>query len=384
MKSKNEPEAKQVYSLEDLEREACPPPPDPGHIHPAFGSGSIAACIVSSDEYAPFAGVVACSLIANAMDDRNYDIVILSDNMTAANYRRLAAMAAGRCNVSIRIFGITRMIEGIAFYTWAHFTEKSYYRLLVPDLFKDYDKVVYLDSDVVVNRDISELFGFDLDGYYMAAAYDTHIVGVCQQEPATEQRAYNRDVLGMENPAEYYQAGVSLYNIKAIREDFEEGYLIGQAAKHQLRWLDQDLINMLFHKKIKRLPNKWNVMVANIPSDVREYFMDAALRDEYAAARLDPYIIHYVGHAIPCFTDTPDLYDQFWHYARQTPYYEVILQYMATESVKRTAPLCFPRKKKLHVRIKEIFKRAWGFLLPKGTKRRLFVYNLYVRIFGWE
>ncbi|MDR0963983.1 MAG: glycosyltransferase family 8 protein [Clostridium sp.] len=388
--SNGEAALKESYTLEELERRMCPPPPDPEQIVPAFEKRNVAICIVSSDEYSPFAGIVVHSIIANASEGNNYDIVILSDNMTVANHRRLRGLAGERKNISIRIINIERLISGLNFYTWAHFTTKSYYRLLVPDLFSEYEKVVYLDSDIVVNNDIAEMFAYDLDGFYMGAAYDTHIVGVCQQKPDHEQKAYNRETLKMENPEEYFQAGVSLYNIAAIRRDYAEGYLIEQASKHNLRWLDQDLVNMLFHKKIKRLPAKWNVMVANIPGDVREYFMDEDILREYIEARLDPYIIHYVGHAIPCFTDTPDLYDIFWHYARQTPYYEVLLQLMATESVKRTAPLCLPYNtqrhppQKVHIRFKKRFKRVIDFFLPRGTKRRLFVYKMYVRMFGWE
>ncbi|MCL2500904.1 MAG: glycosyltransferase family 8 protein [Defluviitaleaceae bacterium] len=376
-----------VYSLNDFEMKAYPLPDTPSVMVPAFDKNNVAVCIVSSDEYAPFAGVVIHSLIMNCNPLHNYDIVILSDDMTMANHRRLSGLRNGNGNVSIRIVNIENLIKNMTFYTWAHFTAKTYYRLLVPEIFANYPKVVYLDSDTVVNCDIAKMFNTDLDGYYMAAAYDTHIVGVCHMDEQIEQRVYNRDVLEMKNPDEYFQAGVSLYNVAAIKRDFEPGYLIKQAAVHKLRWLDQDLINKLFHGKIKRLPIRWNVMVANVMHDVREFFLKPDLFKEYAEARLNPYIIHYVGRAIPCFSDTPDMFERFWFYARQTPYYEVILQLLATESVKRTAPLCFPLIPQSIVKerrsIRKRFKKIMDFFLPRGTKRRLFAYNIFVKIRGY-
>src|SRR5699024_4916535 len=104
-------------------------------------------------------------------------------------------------------------------------------------------------------------------------AYDTHVVAYCTQTPPLEQRSYNIKELGMKDPEQYFQAGVSVFNVKAIRRDFEEGYLIKQGLNHKLRWLDQDLLNKLFYGRILRLPNRWNVMVSNQPQNLDEYYL---------------------------------------------------------------------------------------------------------------
>ena len=157
-------------------------------------------CVISSDEYAPFAAVLVRSVIANISADKNYDIVILSDDMLQRNRLRIEAMADGLDNVSVRVMDISDIIKDFHFYTWAHFTPNTYYRLLAPDLFKAYKKVLYLDSDIVVNHDVAELYATDLDGYMMAAAYDTHVAAYCTQNPPLEQREYNMKTLGLKNP----------------------------------------------------------------------------------------------------------------------------------------------------------------------------------------
>ena len=377
-------------TLDTFDQEESGGIPQYNKILPAFDHHNVAVCIVSSDEYAPFASVVIQSLICNATSQNNYDIVLLSDDMLMRNRWRIEGQADGHDNVSIRIVDISEIVKGFDFYTWAHFTSKTYYRLLTPDLFSAYDKVIYLDSDVVVNRDIAELYQTDLQGYFLAAAYDTHVVSYCTQNPPLEQREYNIKTLKMEDPEQYFQAGVSLFNIKAFRENFESGYLIKQGLSHKLRWLDQDLLNMLFYGKIKRLPNKWNVMVSNLPELLDEYYLPAELRKEYFEARQNPYIIHFVGRAIPCYTSAPDLYEHYWKYARQTLFYEILVQRMAMDYVQKQMEILreeiangqFKKEEFTH-KLKRWAKSIADLILPKGSSRRIRVKNMLFRFKKW-
>lgn len=382
-------------------------------IDPAFNVNNVAVCMVSSNEYAPFAAVLVQSIIANSTPNHNYDIVILSDDMMMRNGWRIKKLAESHPNFSIRIMDISKIVEGFSFYTWARFTSKTYYRLLTPDLFSAYEKVLYLDSDIVVNHDVAELYNTDLGDWLLAMAFDTHVVAYCCQNPPLEQRDYNLNVLKLKNPEQYFQAGVSLYNVRAFQKNFESGYLVNHATKHELRWMDQDLINMLCQGRIKRLPNQWNVMVADNENYVDEYYLPAQMRKEYFAARLDPYAVHYVGKAIPCYTTGPDLYEYFWKYARQTPFYEILLQRMVAEyadnrsvahermlqytrelqgecaylrqvcnTLTTEAGIKIPRKTKipLRLRMRNFLMPIAGVFLPVGTPRREKVKRIYRRI----
>lgn len=410
-----------IYSppmpLEKMDREESGRCDKCKRVCPVFDRTDAAVCVISSDEYAPFAAVLVRSVIANISADKNYDIVILSDDMLQRNRLRIEAMADDLDNVSVRVMDISDIIKDFHFYTWAHFTPNTYYRLLAPDLFKAYKKVIYLDSDIVVNHDVAELYATDLDGYMMAAAYDTHVVAYCTQNPPLEQREYNMKTLGLKNPEEYFQAGVSLFNVEALNKTYPSGYLIEQAASHKLRWLDQDLVNMLFQGKIKRLPNKWNVMIANMPQFIDEYYLPADLRTEYYEARLAPYAVHYVGRAIPCYTCTPDLYEYFWKYARQTVFYEILLQRMAVECSQKKAAETIDQMAqhianlnaaiqqmqvqynalrqehdKMYLSYQNTFRKKvrnrltplFNFLLPPGSRRRASVRHLYNKLRGWE
>lgn len=355
-------------------------------IEPVFKNNYAAIALVSSDEYAPFASVVIASIIANSSKKHNYDIVVLTDDMLQRNRWRIQQQGDEFDNISIRVLDISQIIEGLSFFTWAHFTSNTYYRLLTPDVFKKYDKVIYLDSDIIVNHDIYELYTFELGGNYLGATYDTHVVSYCTRKPPLEQREYNIKKLGMDSPEQYFQAGVSVFNIKEINHDFEEGYLIKEGLQHKLRWLDQDLLNKLFYGKIAYVPNKWNVMVSNLPDNLDEYYLPKNLRTGYYNARLDPYIVHYVGRTMPCYTTTPDLYEYFWKYARQTVFYEILLQRMAIDYAEKLAESVRIQRRRhsLRYRLKQCIKHLIDFVLPHNSKRRIYVKRFVFKFKKWE
>ena len=315
-----------LHTLQEFEQDMYPCL-DKGDLKPVFKGCKNAICLVSSDEYAPYASVVIAGIIANASKDEKYDIVILTKDMTIKNLYIIAQMALNHENISIRIKNVCDLISGLNFYTWAHFTIDTYLRLLIPSIFNQYERVLYLDSDIVVNHDVSELIKTDFQGAYMAATYDTHVVSF--NHFMKDYKKYNIETLGMEDPDKYFQMGVSLFNIKKINNDFKPDFLIKSASQIQLKWLDQDFLNKTFYGKIKPFANKWNVMICNQYPYLDEWYLPDVQRKEYAEARRDPYIIHYVGHCAPCFVLTPDLWTYFWKYARLSPYYEIILQKMS-------------------------------------------------------
>ncbi len=351
-----------------------------GNLHKMFDSNSCNICIVSSNEYAPFAAVTLQSIIANASDKNNYDIVVFTDDMEYVNREKLYKMVIGINNISIRICNITYLIKNMKFFTWSHFTGQTYYRLLIPILLKEYTKVLYLDSDTVVNNDVAILYNEDISGYLFGAAYDTHVISFCSRTPALEQLEYNKNILNMEDPLNYFQLGVCLYNLEEIRKKYKEDYFINEAQRSKLRWLDQDLINKLCNKDIKKISNRWNVMIANNPGSLDEALLPDKLIKEYLDARNNPYIIHYIGKAIPCFTQTPDMYSYFWRYARETEYYEIILQKMYKSIIDDSM-----NQKKSVLKVGRLFFMSIiNICLPKGSKLRIKVKNFIFKLKSWK
>lgn len=386
---------KTIYTLNEFNQQMSEGVIYATSIVPAFSKKNVAVTLVSSDEYAPFAAVVIQSLVENTTKENNYDIVLLTPDMSMENRWRIQDISKGKENVSIRVLDISKMVEGFTFYTWAHFTKNTYYRLLVPDVFESYEKIIYLDSDVIVNQDIAELYNTDVTDYYLAAAYDTHVVSYCTRKPPLEQRDYNIKTLKMKKPEEYFQAGVSLFNVSKIQKDFGPGFLFKKASEINLRWLDQDILNMFFYGNIKQLPNKWNVMISNVPENNDEIFLPEDLRKEYFEARRNPGIIHYVGRGMPCYTTKPDLYEYFWKYARHSVFYEILIQRMFMDSANQINELrrCIeelqqviaakqlaPQKKEKKSKKEKLYRflrRICDKIAPAGSWRRYFIKKNY-------
>lgn len=283
-------------------------------------------CISTSDFYAKYASILLLSIINNASSNNFYDILILTTDMSTEN-QHIITHLTNSPNISIRIFNIKKEIDNYKFYTWAHFTPNTYYRLSIPKLFKKFDKILYLDSDTIVNTDINEIFNIEFNSNFIAACKDTHVMSYCNGLNI-EQLQYNRDTLKLKDPNSYFQMGVSLFNIKKFNSDFADKNLLEIASKVQYRWLDQDILNVQFHGKITELPLKWNVMIMNKPPYIDEYFLPENYRKEYYEARMNPNIIHYCGGVYYRYPFVPDMGKYFWKYTLKSPFFEEIITQM--------------------------------------------------------
>lgn len=147
-----------------------------------------------------------------------------------------------------------------------------------------------------------------------------------------KQVLYNKKHLGITNPADYFNAGVLLLNIKKITEHFSSSQLLEIAAEREWKWFDQDVLNKVFLSNVEYLDNKWNCMVHphNAERDLTEFYAPVAVYEKYCETLKDPYIVHYAGHNLPCFVPGVDCVEIFWRYARLSPFYEYIISAMSS------------------------------------------------------
>lgn len=305
------------------------------NLTPFFKNNNIAICMSSSNEYTVFLSVVIESIIENSSKSNNYDIVVMNTNISQKNKQLLCSLTKNHGNVTVRFIEINEMIKNLTFYTWAHFTQFTYYRLIIPKIFKNYNKIIYLDSDIVVNADIAELYNMDVSKYLFGACRDTHVVARLNCNDPIHNQDYYMNQLFLLDRRSYAQCGVMLINIEKMRRTFPEDFLIKEASCRHYTWLDQDLMNTNCRGMIKFLPNVWNVMVFNTPTKIDEYFLPEDLKKEYFAARENPKIVHYIGRSAPCYDPYGDFNALFWKYARNTPYYEYLLSQMMDVKINK-------------------------------------------------
>ena len=357
-------------------------------LKPIFTKDYIPLSIASSNEYVPIASVLLTSILENSSYNNNYDIIILSQNISDKNKRLIKDIFREHKNFSIRFIEINTYLADKNLHVDMHVKPITYARLLTLDILSEYDKIIYLDSDTVVNFDIAELYKINLGNNYIAAVRDSVMAGWINYGSNEEKECYeyNRNVIGINSRFDYFNAGVIYINLHEIRKKYSAQQLIEIAESRNWRWFDQEVLNKISVGKVKWLDNKYNVMVHvhNGEKDLAEFYSPYKIYKEYLSALKNPKIIHYAGNVLPCYTPYVDNSEYFWRYAKKSPFYETILHVMAYETSKHCAfttldhfsRIMFPFKwlKKVHKigYIRQIADK----LLPHGTKRRKIVKKL--------
>src|SRR5690606_7636238 len=124
----------------------------------------IGIVLASNNEYVPYVSTMLHSLVENATETNIYDINIFHQNITLHNQTKLINEFKEKKNLSIRFYDMRpRLAEFINLATKWHITVETYFRLFIPEIMDSYNKVLYLDSDVIVKRDVADVFNVDLD-----------------------------------------------------------------------------------------------------------------------------------------------------------------------------------------------------------------------------
>ena len=137
-----------------------------------------------------------------------------------------------------------------------YFTPTIFYRLFIPAMFPEYDKAIYLDSDIVVLGDLSELFSIDIHDYLLGACID-YFAGEALEN-------YLNYFVGVDK-REYFNSGILLMNLKKLRElNLDEHFLHLYSTYHfECLAPDQDYLNAMCKNRVLILPQKWNTMPRN-------------------------------------------------------------------------------------------------------------------------
>lgn len=268
----------------------------------------------TNDKYAAYLGVVITSLIKHASADRQYIIYILSTYLSYHHKQRLLDLK--RKNIEIITVDVSEKMADKKIPTVRHLSPETTFRLLVDDLFPEYDKVLYLDCDIIINHDVAELYDIDLAD---------NILGVARA------RLVSKLVEDIENNLcipyqDYFNAGVLLININRFREANIGKKCIEmlQTDVGKYKCMDQDVLNITCQGNVKFISDQWNVEWAHIAGTIKEVVIDESRKDSLKSLD-DPYIIHFTTEIKPWAHPENIMADYFWNVAKKTVFYEEIL-----------------------------------------------------------
>lgn len=226
-------------------------------------------CAFSTNDYMAMPlGVVIAGVLDYLADDAVAELHVLTAGLTKDNKERLEHVVRLRCSVS-RVHRLT--LHQIGEEAFAELPEigrlsrEAYFRLLLPSLLPDLDRVLYLDSDLIVRRDVSELMSLDLDQSIAAGVRQSTIPRLGHEEGL----GYCWEAEGLDPDQPYINSGVLLLRLDRWREDRIAEKACSFLKRHvsQLRWADQDAINAVTAGRLHLLPREWNVLSGLARSD---------------------------------------------------------------------------------------------------------------------
>ena len=256
----------------------------------------------SDNNYAPYLAVAIKSLLSNASSDYFYKIHILTTNLDKDISEKLSKLATP--NSSIQIISLKDEIEHIKhrFQLRDYYSIETYYRFFIADMFPQYDKVLYLDCDIVVLGDISNLYLTNISNF---------LLGAVQEQVMAHYKVFGDYVeraldVKVKN---YFNAGVLLMNTKLFRAYQIQRRFFKLMSEFKFRVTqDEDYLNVICKDKVKKLSLGWNKMP----------FEETGFDD------IDLQLIHYTLGWKPWHYENVLYEEYFWQYAQQTEFYEQI------------------------------------------------------------
>lgn len=295
-------------------------------LQPAFaGNNNIALACSMDDKFAPYGAVAIASILEHASAGNHYDIIILHDGLAARHRRLLSGLAAGRrnCRIRFRYTGRQFQLYGAQHFSLhGYFSRAVYYRLFLPELLPAYDRILYLDADIVVLHDVAELYGLELGDCLLGAARDFGMQIKVRRYPAFAE--YMRETLKLKRPDDYFLSGVLLMDLKRCREERMTAAWIDHLKRiGNPAFPDQDVLNVGAEGRVRFFEAEWNALWF-MEDEYADLTFDPACLAEYERSQHSYKLLHYCSGIKPWnFPDRPKA-EHFWHYAEKTPYLQFL------------------------------------------------------------
>lgn len=256
------------------------------------------------------ASVCIYSLLVNAQKDTFYDIFILHSKNDALKIVELDKVASIYRNCKIHYREVDNTFDNA--FEIRGITTPAYYRLLIPQLVKEYDKILYSDVDVIFRSDLYGIYsGTDLTDYYIA--------GVNSLSHLLPENVFYYKKLGIDAREIIYSGNIILNSKKILEDGIIENFI--SLSKKKYKFQDMDILNIACLGKIKYLSLEfcmttymwqWN---SYNKSALREFWDDTTIE-----RALSTGIIHYNGQKP--WKQYSTNFDIWWEYYRKSPIFD--------------------------------------------------------------
>ncbi len=245
--------------------------------------------LITDSRYTQPTGTVIYSAIKNKCHSSIYNFYIITENTTPfdnAYLKRMEKLAPD----SVKVHLIPKQEPDLPYENMQRFLQYKVgmHKIYLPEILKEIDKVIYMDGDVIVLKDLSNLFDIDIENEYASVAKD----GIYYRFPKEMKE------MGLDKRGFYFNSGVMLYNLKKQREDNIVDKLVEYVKTHNDFYGDQDVLNVVFGDKLKLMSYKNNCISTFFESDdlnfLSSYYGEKLPNDTFYIYQ-GATIIHYAG-----------------------------------------------------------------------------------------
>ena len=276
----------------------------------AFSKEVIHLAYLTDSKYVPYTMVSMYSAIKNKKENSIYQIHVIGQSLNEKDKQNLLKLSAK--NTTITIHEAPKLNLDITHLGRFAGFDVSLQKLFIADNLKSLDKVLYLDADTLVLKDLSNIYKTKLKDNYVAAVKD----GLMYQFPEHIVE------VGLEWRKFYFNSGVMLLNLKQIREDEIKNRAIIYFNTHEEVFGDQDVLNVVFKEKVMPLSYRYNCNSTFFEEKDAKFLSDfygEKVPNTPQKVYENAAILHFAGHKPWTEWFTHDYLKTLWQeYAKQT------------------------------------------------------------------
>ncbi|MBR1579419.1 MAG: hypothetical protein IJ668_02845 [Selenomonadaceae bacterium] len=259
--------------------------------------------------YSKFVGTSMTSVFENTGDE--ITVHLLHDNTLNADNRDKFIYLVGKYGQQIKFYNvevlaadrIAHIKNNLSSILQSNYSIATLYRLLIPSLVKADAKVIYIDADIIANRDVRDIWNIPLNDHPLAAMPEF----ACGVKFSVDKYLITSGAVVGDD---YINAGLMLLNLKYLREHENEIWDKGYAfvTKHpECRYFDQDILNYCFSKNYVKLTPDFNRFV-----DIE--------RVHHKPCVVRPHIYHFLSNSFNA--DLDDCFNRlYFSYFVKTPWF---------------------------------------------------------------
>ena len=257
------------------------------------------------------AAVAFTSLLKNAAPETFYDIYILHSEKEELDKFFFSKIVEEFQNCKINYVTVGNIFDGA--FEIRGITTPAYYRLLIPKLIPQYDKIIYADADIIFRLDLSNLYSIDLGENYLAATKDLGL------NLSNDGKKHVKNLPNVTS-GNYLQSGFIMLNSALIRKDRLIDKLV-EVASQKWKFQDQDTLNIVCHDRVLFLEPKYNMTDYSFYYGIKE---QTKWNELYTAQEFKEGVacgnLHYNGHKP--WKKWSVNFDIWWEYYRISPVFD--------------------------------------------------------------